>query len=162
MIDNHQVKHYVKTMGRARTSLPQWLVLAALLALVSFPSGVWAGEIADANPGQTGQTFEVKSLLVHGKITLIDLYSPFCPPCMYLAPRIAKLADKRPDLAVRKLNINRPEVKGIDWRSPLAQQYQIRMVPYFMIFNPQGKLLAQGRDAMGTVQRWLQDAGLLK
>jgi thioredoxin 1 len=162
MIDNYPVKHYVKTMGRALTSLPQSLVLAALLSLALLSSGAWAGEIPEANAGRTGQTLEVRSLLAQGKTTLIDFYSPFCPPCVRLAPIIARLAEKRPDLAVRKVNINRPEVNGIDWRSPLAQQYQIRQVPYFMIFSPQGKLLAQGREAVETVQRWLQDAGLMK
>lgn len=162
MIDNHRVKHYVKTMGRAFTSLPQSLLLAAFLSLALLSSGAWAGEIADANAGHTGQTLDVKSLVVKGKTTLIDFYSRYCPPCMRLAPIMARLADKRPDLALVKVNINRLEFVGIDWSSPLAQQYQIRQVPYFMIFSPQGKLLAQGKDAVGTVQRWLQAAGLMK
>ena len=162
MIDNHQVKHYVKTMGPALTSLPPSLVLAALLLLALLSSGAWAGGIAEANAGCTGQTLEVRSLLAKGKTTLVDFYSPFCPPCVRLAPIMAQLAEKRPDLAVVKVNINRPEVKGIDWRSPLAQQYQIRQVPNFMIFSPKGKLLSQGGDAVGTVQSWLQEAGLMK
>jgi hypothetical protein len=73
-----------------------------------------------------------------------------------------KLAERRPDLAICKVNINRPNVKGIYWRSPLAQQHQIRQVPYFMIFSPQGKLVAQGRDAVEQVQGWLREAGMLK
>ena len=162
MIDNHQVRHYVKAMGRALTSLPQSLALAALLSLALLSSGAWAGAVAEANTGNSGQTLEVRSLLAQGKTTLIDFYSPFCPPCVRLAPLMAQLAEKRPDLAIIKVNINRPEVKGIDWRSPLAQQYQIRQVPYFMIFSPKGKLLSQGGDAVGTVQSWLQEAGLMK
>ena len=162
MIDNHQVKHYVKAMGRALTSLPPSLVLAVFLSLALLSSGAWAGEIADANAGHTGQTLGVKSLLVKGKTTVIDFYSPYCPPCMRLAPIMARLAEKRPDLALVKVNINRMEFVGIDWSSPLAQQYQIRQVPYFMIFSPQGQLLSQGKDAVGTVQRWLQEAGLMK
>ena len=75
---------------------------------------------------------------------------------------MAKLAKKRPDLAIKKVNINRPRVNGIDWRSPLAQQYQIRRVPFFMIFNPQGQSVAQGREATETVGGWLQEAGLMK
>jgi hypothetical protein len=75
---------------------------------------------------------------------------------------LAQLAKKRSDLAIKKVNINRPEVNGIDWRSPLAQQYQIRQVPYFMIFSPQGQLVAQGRDAVDIVGRWLKEAGLMK
>ena len=162
MIDNHQLRHYVKAMSRARKSLPRSLVLAALLSLALVSSGAWAGAVADANPGNPGQTLDVKSLLVKGKTTLIDFYSPFCPPCVRLAPIMAQLAEKRPDLAIKKVNINRPGVNGIDWRSPLAQQYQIRQVPYFMIFNPQGQLVAQGREAVETVGGWLQEAGLMK
>ena len=162
MIDNHQVRHYVKAMIGRRKSLIGSLVLAALLSLAVVSSGACAGAVADANRGNPGQPLDVKSLLVRGKTTLIDFHSPFCPPCVQLAPIMAKLAAKRPDLAIKKVNINRPEVKGIDWHSPLAQQYQLRQVPYFMIFNPQGKLVAQGRDAVGTVQGWLKDAGLME
>jgi thioredoxin 1 len=160
MIDIQQLRHYVKAMNRARKTLSLPPLLAALLALGLFSSGAWAGGLADANRGKTGQTLEVKSLLVKGKTTLIDFYSPFCPPCVRLAPLMAKLAKKRPDLAIKKVNINRPGINGIDWRSPLAQQYQIRRVPFFMIFNPQGQLVAQGREAIETVGDWLQKAGI--
>ena len=162
MIDIHQLRHYVKAMSRVRKSLALPPVLAALVALALISSGAWAGALADANPDNPGQTLDVKSLLVKGKTTLIDFHSPFCPPCVQLAPIMAKLAEKRPDLAIKKVNINRPEVNGIDWRSPLAQQYQIRQVPYFMIFNPQGQLVAQGREAVETVGGWLKEAGLMQ
>ena len=162
MIDIHQLRLYVKNMSRARKSLALSPVLAALLVLALISSGAWAGAVPEANAGNPGQTLDVKSLLVKGKTTLIDFYSPFCPPCVQLAPIMARLAAKRPDLAIKKVNINRPEVKGIDWRSPLAQQYQIRQVPYFMVFSPQGKLVAQGREAAETVGRWLKEAGLMQ
>jgi thiol-disulfide isomerase/thioredoxin len=160
MIDNQQLRHYVRAMTCALKSLS--LALAVLLSVALASSGAWAGAVVDASPGNPGQTLEVKSLLVTGKTTLVDFYSPFCPPCVQLAPIIAQLAEKRPDLAVKKANINRPGVNGIDWQSPLAQQYQIRQVPYFMIFSPQGQLVAQGRDASETVQRWLNESGLMK
>ena len=162
MIDNHQLRHYVKAMSRARKSLPHLLVLAALLSLALVSSEAWAGAVPEANAGNPGQTLDVKSLVVKGKTTVIDFYSPFCPPCVKLAPVMAQLAAKRPDLAIKKVNINRPGVQGIDWRSPLAQQYQIRQVPYFMIFDPQGQLVAQGREAVEPVGRWLKEAGLMQ
>jgi thiol-disulfide isomerase/thioredoxin len=155
MIDIYQLRHYVKAMSRARKSLALSLILA--LALIS--SGAWAAAGADVNPGET---LDINSLLVKGKTTVIDFYSPFCPPCVRLAPLMAKLAKKRPDLAIKKVDINRPGVNGIDWSSPVAQQYQIRQVPYFMIFNPQGKLVAQGSGATETVGGWLKEAGLMK
>lgn len=160
MIDNYQVRHYVKAMIGGRQLFMGAMVLTVLLSLVVVCSG--AGAIADANRANPGQPLDVKRLIVKGKTTLIDFHSPYCPPCVRLAPIMAKLAAKRPDLAIKKVNINRPEVQGIDWRSPLAQQYQLRQVPYFMIFNPQGKLVAQGRDAAGTVQSWLKEAGLMQ
>jgi thioredoxin 1 len=162
MIDIQQLRHYLKAMHRARKSFARSPLLAALLVLGFFSSGAGAGTLLDANPNDPGQTLEVKSLLVKGKTTLIDFYSPFCPPCVRLAPLMAKLAKKRPDLAIKKVNINRPGVNGIDWRSPLAQQYQIRQVPFFMIFNPQGQLVSQGREAVETVGGWLQEAGIME
>jgi thiol-disulfide isomerase/thioredoxin len=162
MIDIQQLRHYVKVMSRARKSLALPPVLLALLALGLFSSGAWAGGLADANSNNPGETLDINSLVVKGKTTVIDFHSPFCPPCVKLAPLMAKLAKKRSDLAIIKVNINRPGVNGIDWRSPLAQQYQIRQVPYFMIFNPQGQPLAQGRGATEKVGGWLQEAGLLK
>ena len=112
MIDNHQVRHYVKAMIGRRKSLIGSLVLAALLSLAVVSSGAGAGAVADANRGNPGQPLDVKRLLVKGKTTLIDFHSPFCPPCVQLAPIMAKLAAKRPDLAIKKVNINRPDSPG--------------------------------------------------
>jgi thiol-disulfide isomerase/thioredoxin len=162
MIDIQHLRHYVKAMNPCRNSITWPPLLAALLVLAFLVSGAGAGTLLDANPNNPGQTLDVKSLLVKGKTTLIDFYSPYCPPCVRLAPIIAELAKKRPDLAVKKVNINRPGINGIDWRSPLAEQYQIRRVPFFMIFDPQGKLVAQGSDATETVGGWVQEAGLMK
>jgi thiol-disulfide isomerase/thioredoxin len=149
-------------MIRTLKTFTRSLAAATLLSLALVSSGAGAGAVADVNSSNPGQTMEVKSLVVKGKTTLIDFHSPFCPPCVQLAPIMTELAAKRTDLAIKKVNINRPEVKGIDWGSPLAQQHQIRQVPYFMIFNPKGKLVAQGREATEMVGSWLKEAGLMK
>jgi hypothetical protein len=65
-----------------------------------------------------------------------------------------------PEVLFVRVNINRPEVRGIDWQSPLVQQYRIRSVPYFMIFNPRGKLVAEGPAAHRMIQEWLQKTGM--
>jgi thiol-disulfide isomerase/thioredoxin len=159
MIDNQPPRPYVKAMTRSWKFFGWPLVWVGLLALLLATP---AGAIDDANAGHPGQTLDRQSLPVKGKPTLIDFYSPFCPPCLALAPVIEKLAERRPDLAVKRLNINRREVRGIDWRSPLARQFKIRQVPYFMIFNPRGQLVAEGRDALPQVELWLQEAGLIR
>jgi thiol-disulfide isomerase/thioredoxin len=162
MIDNGNFKHYVKAMLCSFISHRCRLVLAALLSLAFLPAALWAGTIVDANGGHGGEVLDLKPLLTEGKTNLIDFYSPFCPPCVRLAPVMEKLAEKRSDLAIHKVNINRPDVNGIDWHSPLAKHYKIRQVPYFMIFDSQGNLMAQGRGAVEQVKRWLREAGLMK
>lgn len=162
MIDKQNFKHYLKAMVPPFTSRRCRLVLAVLLCLALIPAAAWAGAEADVNAGRGGETLDLKPLLTKGKINLIDFYSSFCPPCVKLAPVMEQLAARRPDLAIHKVNINRPDVQGIDWRSPLVQQYQIRAVPYFMIFSPQGKLVAQGPGAVEQVKSWLREAGLMK
>ena len=67
MIDNHQLRHYVKAMIRRRKSLMRSMVLAVLLSLAVVSSGAGAGALADANRGNPGQPLDVKSLLVRAK-----------------------------------------------------------------------------------------------
>jgi thiol-disulfide isomerase/thioredoxin len=136
------------------------LTVTGVLAAVLLGGSV-CGAVEEANAGKGGQPLEVASLAQPGKMTLIDFYSPFCPPCLQLAPLLEKLAEKKPKLAIKKVNINRPEVKGIDWHSPLASQYSLRSVPYFMIFDAKGKLVSKDRAASEQVFGWLKEAGLL-
>jgi len=159
MIDIRHVRPYVKAMPCVLKAISGSLLLVGLLTLVLGAPGAWGGDANAANPGQT---LDLKSLPVKGKSTLLDFYSPYCPPCMAMAPVLDKLAQKRPDLAIRRININRPEVKGIDWRSPLAQQLTLRAVPHFMIFDPRGQLVAEGKAAIPQLKSWLREAGLLQ
>jgi thiol-disulfide isomerase/thioredoxin len=137
------------------------LVLALVLVGLPWANPAQAGDVQEANAGRGGEPLEIRSLAVAGQYTLIDFHSPYCPPCVRLAPLLEQLVQRRSDLSVRKVNINRPNFQGIDWKSPLAQQYQLRSVPFFVIFNPQGKIAAQGPTATGQVEKWLKEAGLL-
>jgi len=62
---------------------------------------------------------------------------------------------------VVKLNIDRPGTKGIDWKSPLAQQYKIKAIPYLVIFDKNGKEIANGQRALNLFVKWLKQAGLV-
>jgi thiol-disulfide isomerase/thioredoxin len=160
MIDKTGAKQYDKAMKPRTPKILASLFLAwVLVALPAVAAG--AAEGLEANSGHGGETLDLQSLRVQGKTTVVEFFSPFCPPCLQLAPLLAQLPQKRPDLAVRKVNINRPETKGIDWQSPLAQQYQIHFVPYFVIFSPRGKTV-EGKAASKQVLDWLVEAGLLQ
>ena len=139
------------------------ILAAGLVLLLTLAGQAHSRPVKEVNAGSPGQTLDLRTLPKRGKTTLVDVYSPYCPPCMRLAPILEKLARKRRDLAVRKVNIQRPEVKGrIDWKSPLAKQLQLRAIPYFLIFNQEGKLVAQGKEARTQMVQWLMEAGLLK
>ena len=112
------------------------------------------------NQKRPGEPFALAGHLVPGKITIVDFYSEYCPPCMRIAPALEKLAASRSDLVVRKLDINRPGVRGIDWSSPLAQQYGLNSIPHFKIYDTQGQLLAEGEAATAKLFGWLQESGI--
>jgi thiol-disulfide isomerase/thioredoxin len=103
-----------------------------------------------------GQTVTLADYLVPGKTTIFDFYSEYCPPCRAIAPRLEKLHAARADIAVVKVDINRPDVKGIDWKSPVAKEFNLRSIPHFKVFGPDGKLKAEGDEAYDLVESWLQ------
>ena len=161
MIDKSGSRTYLRAMTRRSATLI--VVVAAVCLLWGLVGQSYAGAVQEANAGKGGQPIELNKLPVRGKITVVDFFSQYCPPCMRLAPLLEQLAQKRSDLAIKKVNIQRPEVSGkIDWQSPLAQQLGLQSIPHFMIFNAKGRLEAQGQDAMKQVLSWLQEAGLLK
>ena len=160
MIDKFGAGTYLRAMGRRSATLIG--LVAAVCLLWGLVGQSYAGAVREANAGNEGQTIDLSKLPVKGKITVVDVFSPFCPPCMQLAPLLEQLAQKRSDLAIKKVNIQRLEVSGkIDWQSPLAQQLGLHSIPHFMIFNAKGKLESQGQEATKHVVSWLQEAGLI-
>jgi thiol-disulfide isomerase/thioredoxin len=127
------------------------LIFFVLSCLAALPA--LAGVI-EGNSGSTGQRVDVKKFVKPGQTTIIDFYSHSCPPCMKLAPMLDAMAAKRPRTQVVKLNIDRPGSNGIDFDSPLAKQYNLTGIPHMMVFDENGQLKAQGREALSMVLEW--------
>ena len=102
-----------------------------------------------------GEEIQITEYLDAGKITVIDFYSDYCPPCKRIEPYLLKLHYDREDITVVKVDINRPGVRGIDWGSPVAKQYRLKSIPHFQIYDPDGRLLAEGRAAMDLLQGYM-------
>ena len=100
-----------------------------------------------------GQEVEIKDFIVEGKTTIVDFTSKFCPPCERISPLLDKLHANREDIVVVKVDINRPDVRGIDWKSPVARQYELNSIPHFKVFGPDGKLQAEGDEAYAIVNK---------
>jgi len=137
-----------------RRSLPLLLALAVLLAApLSLLADGQDSHAKGAKPLHIseGQEVRLADYLVPGKTTIFDFYSMYCPPCRAISPRLEKLHETHGDIAVVKVDINRPGVVGIDWSSPVARQFGLRSIPNFKVFGPDGKLRAEGDRAYDMV-----------
>lgn len=68
------------------------------------------------------------------KYTVFDVYADWCGPCRTVDERLRDIVGKRPDVAVRKLNV-------VDFESPLGKELGSRLeaLPYLIVFTPSGK-----------------------
>lgn len=103
-----------------------------------------------------GERVELTDYLVPGQTVIFDFFSQYCGPCVQLAPYVEKLAETRDDIVLVQVDINRPGVQGIDWQSPVAQQYGMRSIPHFKIYGPDGAKVAEGDQARNMIMGWLQ------
>ena len=105
-----------------------------------------------------GQKVDLTDFLVTGKTTIFEFTSEYCPPCRGYAEPLLALHQRGTNLAVVKVDINRPEYHLIDWESPVARQYALseKGLPYFRIFGPDGKLMVEGPDARQQVNEWVE------
>lgn len=109
------------------------------------------------NTENPGQEINIEEFVRQGKTTIFDFYSDYCGPCRRFSPLLKKLDNKRDDILVFKVDINRPNTRGIDWASPVARQYKLNVVPYFMIYDTSGNLSHKGKAAYDEVVRLLQN-----
>jgi thiol-disulfide isomerase/thioredoxin len=118
---------------------------------------VAAADYQDINAEGDLESVKGEDYVARGKFTIIEFYSPYCPPCMALKPKVYELAMARKDIAVRAINVNRAGIEGIDWESPIiAQNGKFNSLPYIRIYGPDKKLLASGQAATEEVLRALQ------
>jgi len=107
---------------------------------------------AALNAANPGEELDINDYIEPGKITIFDFYSEFCPPCRTLSPKLTELDSLRDDVVVYKLDINRSGVSGIDWSSPLAQQYGLNSIPKLVAFDENGEPMDTGSNASAFVR----------
>jgi thiol-disulfide isomerase/thioredoxin len=139
-----------------RIDVPRILRAAASFAAVTLLLGA-AQHAKQEKPAEIsfGARVKLSDYLVPGKTTVFDFYSTYCPTCMALKPGIERLHATREDIAVVLVNINRPGFRGIDWDSPVSKQYDLPSTPQFKVYDPEGKLEAEGKPAYKMVTGWI-------
>ena len=66
-----------------------------------------------------------------------------------MGPVLESARTKYDDLAIHFVNIG-------EWDSPVCQQYSINSVPNFKVFDPDGALKVEGREAAVWVREELE------
>ena len=105
-----------------------------------------------------------------GKVVLVDFWSPWCPPCKAELPNIKAVWEKYhgDDFDVLSVAVWE-ESRGMNWRNTIdtaavygvqwnqinnghqepASLYGIRGIPYMVLFDAEGKIIARGDDLRG-------------
>lgn len=108
------------------------------------------------NPDSPGTPVQVANYLVPNKYTIVAYFSPHDAKSVEIEPKLIQLTQVRNDIALRTVNINRPEVTSIDWQSPIIVGEEIQSLPFFRIYDPQQSLRAQGRPALEQINQWIE------
>src|SRR6058998_2838421 len=121
------------------------LVAAALLGAYALNRAPAEG--ADVRIIARGERVDIQTHAVPGKYTVFDFYAVWCPPCRALSPALEKLATKNSEkLAIRKVDI-------VDWTMPVAEQYGIEELPHLVLFDGNGRKVADGEAVFDELDR---------
>jgi endonuclease YncB( thermonuclease family)/thiol-disulfide isomerase/thioredoxin len=93
-----------------------------------------------------GEDFDFSSYLNNSRVSIAYFYADWCPACRGLSPVLAKINRDVPDMQVLFLNIG-------EWNTPITNRYGITSVPYLRIYDKNGSLIAEGREARNWLLR---------
>jgi thiol-disulfide isomerase/thioredoxin len=129
----------------ARIQPPQMLTVlksTAVRATVGAGRGDYVAEQvfapgADVQVISHGDTFDMATAKVSGKVTIVDFGARWCGPCKEVDKDMADFLPKNPGVALRKVDIG-------DWDTPVARQHLtgVEGLPYAIVLDKDGKQVA--------------------
>lgn len=85
----------------------------------------------------SGERVDIETYIEPEKYTVFMFYAPWCPSCRKVRPQIQAMANNSFSIALREIDI-------VEWGSPVASQYRIKSIPYFLVFDTKGNLIENG------------------
>lgn len=101
-----------------------------------------AAHIDYANESNPGQKVDIGQYVSRGKVTIIEVGSPYCPDCLSSAPVLDRLEQKNHNFKIVHLDTNPKGLKGVP-DSPLRKWVGASWVPHYIVFDADGKKLAE-------------------
>lgn len=115
-----------------------------------------ASPVEDINATTGGQTVDVLKYLKKGRTTVLYLHSDDCPPCNATIPIYERTAAVYPDIKFYMVDIDRPNSRGIDFDSPVANQFQANSIPFFIWYEGLSEV-ARGDGARDRLNQLMRD-----
>jgi thioredoxin 1 len=111
---------------------------AAIAAAYSAQGARQAGQVTGrGQPVEVishGAQVDINRHLALGNVTVVDFYADWCGPCRQLAPSLEQLARSDPEIALRKIDI-------VNWKMPVARQFNVHSIPQVNVYNRGGSLV---------------------
>jgi len=99
-----------------------------------------------------GAQVDINQHLALGNVTVVDFYADWCGPCRQLSPSLEQMARSDPEIALRKVDI-------VNWRTPVARQFDIHSIPQVNVYNRGGRLTGTVNGAdFEQVKRYVAQA----
>ena len=131
---------------------------AAMASAYTTQQSVNQATIAAARRGEPievishGTQVDISKHLALGNVTVVDFYADWCGPCRELAPSLEQLAMSDPEIALRKIDI-------VNWRMPVARQFNVRSIPQVSVYNRGGTLVGTVNGAdIEQIKRYVSQA----